>query len=119
MLAVPLPVRQANCDVVRSGPVFRRVPWRPASRSGSRKMTRPTVEEVDFAAFKRALERATADGMRIVPREQVRWQRYVSEHGVREVNFQGFVRSKYEGLEPVILDGGPMAGYYMWSAAEE
>jgi hypothetical protein len=24
MLAVPLPVRQANCDVVRSGPVFRR-----------------------------------------------------------------------------------------------
>jgi hypothetical protein len=82
-------------------------------------MARPTVEEVDFAAFKHALERAIADGTRIVPREQERWQRYVSEHGVREVNFQGFARSKYEGLEPVILDGGPMAGYYMWSAVEE
>ena len=83
-------------------------------------MTRPTVEEVDFPSFKRALERAIADGTRIVPLEKERWKGYVSEHGVREVNFQGFVRSKYEGFEPVILGGGhPLAGYYMWSAAEE
>jgi hypothetical protein len=83
-------------------------------------MTRPTVEEVDFHLFKRALDRAIATGTRIVPREKERWASYVAAHGVREVNFQGFARSKYEGLEPVILDGtDELAGYYMWSAALE
>jgi hypothetical protein len=83
-------------------------------------MTRPTVEEVDFQQFKRALERAAATGTRIVPVEKERWERYVKAKGVREVNFQGFARSKYEGLEPVIIDDdGPFGGYYMWSAAEE
>jgi hypothetical protein len=83
-------------------------------------MTRPTVEEVDFQQFKRALERATATGARIVPTEKQRWETYVQAHGVREVNFQAYARSKYEGLAPVVIDDdGLLAGYYMWSPAEE
>lgn len=83
-------------------------------------MTRPTVEEVDFQQFKRALERATATGTRIVPAQKERWEAYVKAKGVREVNFQGYARSKYDGLAPVIIDDdGPLAGYYMWSPAEE
>lgn len=83
-------------------------------------MTRPTVVEVNFPEFKRAVDNAIATGTRILPRETERWQRYVATHQVRELNFQAYARGKYENLEPLIIDAGaPWGGYYMWSPKEE
>jgi hypothetical protein len=83
-------------------------------------MSRPTVVEVNFHEFKRALDNALATGKRIVPGEAQRWRDYVAAHQVRETNFQAYVRSKHENLEPVIIDTGPpWGGYYMWSPADE
>jgi len=83
-------------------------------------MTRPTVVELNFPEFRRALEQATANGTRILPRETARWRAYVDTHKVRETNFKAYVRGKYENLEPVIIDAGPpWGGYYMWSAMDE
>lgn len=83
-------------------------------------MARPTVVELNFQEFKRALDNAIATGTRIVPRETERWKQYVSANQVREINFHAYVRGKYENLEPVIIDAAaPWGGYYMWSAQEE
>jgi hypothetical protein len=83
-------------------------------------MSRPTVQQTNFIEFRRALERARAAGTRIVPGEKDRWQRYVTEHGVRERNFQAYAAGKYQTLEPVIIDEpGEWGGYYLWSATEE
>lgn len=83
-------------------------------------MARPTVVEANFQEFKRALENAIAEGNRILPRETDRWQAYVDAHQVRVTNFHAYARSKYENLEPVIIDAaGPWGGYYLWSARDE
>jgi hypothetical protein len=83
-------------------------------------MARPTVVEVNFQEFKRALESALVEGTRIVPREADRWQAYVAAHQVREINFHAYARGKYANLEPVVIDAAaPWGGYYMWSAQDE
>ncbi|HEY5810853.1 MAG TPA: hypothetical protein VIT67_22975 [Povalibacter sp.] len=83
-------------------------------------MSRPTVVEVNFQEFKRAVDSAIAAGTRILPREKDRWEQYVATNQVRELNFQAYARGKYEKLEPVIIDAGPpWGGYYLWSASEE
>jgi hypothetical protein len=83
-------------------------------------MSRPTVVELNFPEFKRALENAVAQGTRIVPREKDRWEAYVAANQIRELNFQAYARGKFDNLEPVIIDAGPpWGGYYLWSAAEE
>lgn len=83
-------------------------------------MSRPTVVELNFQEFKRAVENAIATGQRILPREKERWQQYVETHQVRELNFQAYARGKYENLEPLIIDAdAPWGGYYMWSPREE
>jgi hypothetical protein len=83
-------------------------------------MSRPTVEQLHYPEFKRAVERAIVAGTRITPKEKDRWTKYVQTHNVREANFQAYARGLFENLEPLILDEGPpWGGYYMWSAAEE
>lgn len=83
-------------------------------------MSRPTVIELNYPEFRRALEVAIAAGTRILPREKDRWDRYVALNKVREVNFQAYVRGKYENLEAVIIDSAtPWGGYYMWSPKDE
>jgi hypothetical protein len=83
-------------------------------------MARPTVEQLIFPEFKRAMERALVAGTRITPLERERWTKYVAAHKVREANFQAYARGMYPDLEPLILDEGPpWGGYYMWSADEE
>lgn len=83
-------------------------------------MARPTIAEVDFQQFKRALERAIAGGTRITPAESERWAKYVEANGIREVNVRAYAAGKYDGLEPVIIDEpAPSGGYYLWSASEE
>lgn len=84
-------------------------------------MSRPTVVELNYPEFRRALEVATATGTRILPREKERWTRYVTENKVREVNFQAYARGKYENLEAVIIEDSTSAwgGYYMWSPQDE
>jgi hypothetical protein len=83
-------------------------------------MSRPTVLEVNFHEFKRALESALTAGARITPGEPQRWKAYVDANKVRELNFQAYVRGKHDNLVPVIIDTGPpWGGYYMWSAKDE
>ena len=83
-------------------------------------MSRPTVEQLLFPEFKRAVERATLAGTRITPLERERWVKYVDTHKVREANFQAYARAMFADLEPLILDEGPpWGGYYMWSTVEE
>ena len=83
-------------------------------------MSRPTVEQLHYPEFKRAVERAIVAGTRITPKEKDRWTKYVRTHNVREANFQAYARGLFDNLEPLILDEGPpWGGYYMWSAAEE
>ena len=79
-------------------------------------MSRPIVEQLIFAEFKRAVERASVAGTRITPQERERWDQYVAKHKVREINFQAYARGMYPSLEPLILDENPpWGGYYMWS----
>jgi hypothetical protein len=83
-------------------------------------MPRPTVEQLHFPEFKRAVERAIVAGTRITPKEKDRWIKYVGTHNVREANFQAYARGMFDNLEPLILDEGPpWGGYYMWSQVEE
>ena len=84
-------------------------------------MSRPTVVELNYPEFRKALEIAVATGTRIVPREKERWERYVAQNKVREVNFQAYARGRYENLEAVIIEDstGPWGGYYMWSPQDE
>ena len=83
-------------------------------------MSRPTVVELNFQEFKKAMDNAIAQGTRILPREKDRWEAYVTANKVRELNFQAYARGKYETLQAVIIDSGPpWGGYYMWSPAEE
>jgi hypothetical protein len=83
-------------------------------------MSRPTVVELNYQEFKRALDGAIAANTRILPREKERWAQYVAANQVRELNFQAYIRGKFDNLEPVIIDAGPpWGGYYMTSAAEE
>jgi len=79
-------------------------------------MPRPTVEQLHFSEFKRAMERAIVAGTRITPKERERWVKYVDTHRVRETNFQAYANGLFSGLEPLILDEAPpWGGYYMWS----
>ena len=83
-------------------------------------MSRPTVEEVNFQEFKRALDKAIAAGTRIIPTEGDRWAAYVSKHAVRELNFKAYTQGQYDSLDAVIIDDpGEWGGYYLWSTAEE
>jgi hypothetical protein len=83
-------------------------------------MSRPSVEQVFFPEFKRAMERAIVAGTRITPQERDRWVKYVDTHKVRETNFQAYARGMFADLEPLILDEAPpWGGYYMWSTADE
>jgi hypothetical protein len=83
-------------------------------------MSRPIVEQLVFAEFKRAMERASLAGTRITPQERERWAQYVAAHKVREINFQAYANGMFSGLEPLILDEGPpWGGYYMWSSDQE
>lgn len=83
-------------------------------------MSRPTVIELNYQEFRKALEIAIASGTRILPREKERWGRYVTLNKVREINFQAYVRGKYENLEAVIIDSSTSwGGYYMWSPQDE
>ena len=83
-------------------------------------MSRPSLQEVNFQEFKRALENAIATGARITPREKDRWARYIEAQGIRETNVRAYGFGMYADLEPVIIDGdSPAGGYYLWSAAEE
>lgn len=83
-------------------------------------MSRPIVVEPNYQEFRRALQAAIVAGTRILPREKQRWERYVAEHNVREVNFQAYARGRYENLEALIIDSSDAwGGYYMWSEADE
>jgi hypothetical protein len=83
-------------------------------------MARPTVQEVDYQQFRRALERAVASGTRITPSERERWAKYVADNGIRETNVRAYAAGKFEGLEAVIIDEpAPSGGYFLWSASEE
>jgi len=83
-------------------------------------MSRPIVEELNFTEFRRALDKATAAGTRIIPSDTQRWQQYVKTHTVREHNFKAYAAGKFDGLQPVIIDdAGEWGGYYLWSAVDE
>jgi hypothetical protein len=82
-------------------------------------VSRPTLQEVDFQAFKRALERSIANGTRITPADKERWERYVAERGIREVNVKAYAAGKYPNLACVIIDDPNEGGYFLWSGDEE
>lgn len=83
-------------------------------------MSRPKIIEVDYFGFQQALRRTADSGERVLPADKERWSDWVRRHRVKEAAFRSFGQSKYDGLEPVIIDTeGPWRGYYLVSKSEE
>lgn len=82
-------------------------------------MARPRIVDVDYYQFQRALRRASDSGHRIDESDKERWASWVRENHIKEAAFKSFAKGKYEGLEPVIIDEGQWAGYYLVSKEEE
>lgn len=83
-------------------------------------MARPRIVDVDYYLFQRALRKAIDSGLRIDKADKDRWLSWVRENHVKEAAFMTFGQGKYEGLEPVIIDGdSEWRGYYLFSIQEE
>ncbi len=83
-------------------------------------MARPRIVDLDYFLFQRELRRAIDSGNRIDPADKQRWADWVRENQIKEAAFRSFAQGKYEGLNPVIIDGeGKWRGYYLVSTDEE
>lgn len=83
-------------------------------------MARPSIVDIDYFQFQRALRRAIDSGNRIDRSDTDRWSKWVRENHVKEAAFRSFAQGRYEGLEPVIIDDdSDWAGYYLFSTDEE
>jgi hypothetical protein len=83
-------------------------------------MVRPTIQDIDYHEFLTALRKAVDEGARIDISDKKRWAEWVKQHRIREAAFKSFGGGRFEGLQPVIIDGdGPWGGYYLHSSEEE
>ena len=83
-------------------------------------MARPRIVDKDYFQFQRALRKAIDTGDRIDRADKERWSSWVRENHIKEAAFRSFAKGMYEGLEPVIIDGGgEWRGYYLFSTDEE
>ena len=83
-------------------------------------MARPRIVDMDYFLFQRELRKAIDSGNRIDPSDKQRWSEWVKANHIKEAAFRSFAKGKYEGLEPVIIDGdGKWRGYYLVSKDEE
>lgn len=83
-------------------------------------MARSKVIEVDYYEFVNLLRRATNAGKRIERTDTQRWAEYIKTHGINEVAATAIARSKFESVQPVILDEGlDTDGLYFYSTADE
>jgi hypothetical protein len=83
-------------------------------------MNRPTVREINYADFKRILQRAVAAGTRVEALDRSRWQAFVAHHRVKEAGFIAYARNHSDTLRPVIVDDPePDGGYYLYSERDE
>ena len=83
-------------------------------------MNRPTVKEVNYADFKRILQRASAAGTRVEAADKERWAAVVARHRVKEAGFSAYARNYSDTLKPVIVDDSePDGGYYLYSERDE
>ena len=82
-------------------------------------MARVNITEVDYFEFRRQLQVATDNHLRIEPTQKERWKNYVKENGIREVVMKQFAR-RFEKGEHVILDlDTDWGGYYTFSSHDE
>jgi hypothetical protein len=85
-----------------------------------KRMSRPTIKEINFVDFKRLLEKATALGTRVEKSDPSRWAAFVAQHGVKEAGFHAYARSHSESLKPIVIDEpAPSGGYYLYSERDE
>lgn len=83
-------------------------------------MNRPTIKEINFADFRRMLQRAITDGTRLEASDRTEWAAFVAEHRVKEAGFAAYAKNYSESLKPVIIDDrGPDSGYYLVSDRDE
>ena len=83
-------------------------------------MNRPTVREVNYADFKRILQRAVAGGTRVESSDRARWTAFVAQHRVKEAGFSAYAKNHSDTLKPVIIyDSEPDGGYYLYSERDE
>lgn len=83
-------------------------------------MARPSIVDVDYHHFRRALQQAIDTGTRIDRAEKDRWADWVRANHIKEGSFKAFAGNKYQGLTPVIIDdSGEWRGYYLFSEEEE
>ena len=83
-------------------------------------MARPRIIDVDYSLFQQALRKAIDTGKRIDVSDKDRWLAWVRENQVKEAAFKSFAQGKFEGLEPVIIDGADeWRGYYLFSKQDE
>lgn len=83
-------------------------------------MARPRIVDLDYYQFQKELRKAIDTGNRIDRSDKKRWSEWVRENHIKEAAFRSFAMGKYDGLEPVIIDGdGKWRGYYLVSTDEE
>ena len=82
-------------------------------------MARPSIVDVDYHRFRRALQQAIDTGNRIDRAEKDKWADWVRANHIKEGSFKAFAGNKYQGLTPVIIDEGEWRGYYLFSEEEE
>jgi hypothetical protein len=83
-------------------------------------MARPRIVDVDYHQFQQVLRKAIDSGQRIDVSDRDRWASWVRSNNVKEAAFRSFAQGKYQGLEPVIIDGADeWRGYYLVSKQEE
>lgn len=83
-------------------------------------MSRPQIIEVNYFEFKRALERAREAGNRVEKKDKTRWDTYLKDNKVNEVAMMHWGRTRYDEVQPVIIDDdSEWAGFYVFSADEE
>ena len=83
-------------------------------------MARPRIVDLDYYQFQKELRKATDTGNRIDRSDKQRWSEWVRENHIKEAAFRSFAKGKYDGLEPVIIDGeSKWRGYYLVSTDEE
>jgi hypothetical protein len=83
-------------------------------------MSRPTIKEINYADFKRILEKAAIGGTRIEASDKTRWSAFVTENRVKEAGFHAYARTHSDSLKPVIIaEPEPDGGYYLYSERDE
>jgi hypothetical protein len=83
-------------------------------------MNRPTIKEINYADFKRVLQRAVAGGRRVEAADRDRWTAFVAQHRVKEAGFSAYAKNYSDTLKPVIIDDSePDGGYYLYSERDE